>query len=41
LEEIIQDGADVIVMGSGIYKEENPREVIKRIKALAGKHRER
>jgi ribulose-phosphate 3-epimerase len=38
LEEIIQDGADVIVMGSGIYKEENPPEVIKTIKTLAQKY---
>lgn len=37
-EEIIQDGADIIVMGSGIYKEENPPEVIKTIKALAKKY---
>lgn len=34
LEEIIQDGADIIVMGSGIYKEEDPSEVIKTIKSL-------
>lgn len=37
-EEIIQDGADIIVMGSGIYKEENPPEVIKTIKSLAKKY---
>jgi ribulose-phosphate 3-epimerase len=37
-EEIIQDGADVIVMGSGIYKEENPPEVIRTIKTLAKKY---
>jgi ribulose-phosphate 3-epimerase len=40
LEEIIQDGADVIVMGSGIYKEENPPEVIKTIKTLTQKYQE-
>lgn len=38
LEEIIDDGADIIVMGSGIYKEENPREVIKTIKSLIEKY---
>jgi len=38
LEDIIQDGAEVIVMGSGIYKEENPSEVIKSIKTLAKKY---
>ncbi|HUU51772.1 MAG TPA: ribulose-phosphate 3-epimerase [Candidatus Heimdallarchaeota archaeon] len=38
LEEVIQDGADIIVMGSGIYKEENPPEVIKAIKSLAKKY---
>jgi ribulose-phosphate 3-epimerase len=38
LEEIIQDGAEIIVMGSGIYKEENPSEVIKSIKTLAKKY---
>jgi ribulose-phosphate 3-epimerase len=37
-EEIIQDGADIIVLGSGIYKEENPPEVIKTIKSLAKKY---
>jgi ribulose-phosphate 3-epimerase len=40
LEEIIQDGADIIVMGSGIYKEENPPEVIKMIKTLAQKYQD-
>jgi ribulose-phosphate 3-epimerase len=38
LEEIIQDGADIIVMGSGIFKEEDPSEVIKAIKLLVEKH---
>jgi ribulose-phosphate 3-epimerase len=38
LEEIIQDGADIIVMGSGIYKEEDPSEVIKTIKSLVKKY---
>ncbi len=36
--EIIQDGANVIVMGSGIYKEEDPPAVIKTAKTLARKH---
>jgi ribulose-phosphate 3-epimerase len=40
LEEVIQDGADIIVMGSGIYKEANPLEVIKTVKALARKYEE-
>jgi ribulose-phosphate 3-epimerase len=40
LEEIILDGADIIVMGSGIYKEENPSEVIKTAKSLAKKYEE-
>ncbi len=38
LEEIIQDGADIIVMGSGIYKEKDPSEVIKTIKSLVKKY---
>jgi ribulose-phosphate 3-epimerase len=38
-EEILQDGADVIVMGSGIYKEKNPSEVIRTIKTLAKKYK--
>ena len=38
LEKIIQDGADIIVMGSGIYKEEDPPEVLKAIKSLAKKY---
>jgi ribulose-phosphate 3-epimerase len=38
LEEIIQDGADIIVMGSGIYKEEDPSKVIKTIKSLVKKY---
>ena len=38
LEEIIQDGADIIVMGSGIYKEEDPSEIIKTIKSLVKKY---
>lgn len=38
LEEIIQDGANIIVMGSGIYKEENPPEVIKTAKTLVKKY---
>jgi ribulose-phosphate 3-epimerase len=38
LEKIIQDGADVLVLGSGIYKEDNPPEVIKTIKTLAKKY---
>ncbi len=37
LEEVVHDGADIIVMGSGIYKEANPLEVIKTAKALARK----
>jgi ribulose-phosphate 3-epimerase len=40
LEEIILDGADIIVMGSGIYKEENPSEVIKTAKSMAKKYEE-
>jgi ribulose-phosphate 3-epimerase len=38
LEEVLQDGADIIVMGSGIYKENDPPEVIKSIKSLAKKY---
>jgi ribulose-phosphate 3-epimerase len=38
LKEIIQDGADIIVMGSGIYKEEDPSKVIKTIKSLVKKY---
>jgi len=38
MERIIQDGADIIVVGSGIYKEEDPAEVIKRMKSLIKKH---
>lgn len=40
LETILQDGADIIVMGSGIYGEENPSEVIKTVKLLAQKYEE-
>ena len=38
MEHIIQDGADIIVVGSGIYREEDPAEVIKRMKSLIEKH---
>lgn len=37
-EEVLQDGADIIIMGSGIYKDENPPEVIKKAKSLAQKY---
>lgn len=38
IEELIKDGADIFVMGSGIYKEENPYDVIIRVKKLAEKY---
>jgi len=38
LEEIIEDGADIIVMGSAIYKNENPQEIIKAARSLAEKY---
>jgi ribulose-phosphate 3-epimerase len=34
LEGIIQDGADILVMGSAIFKSENPREVIIKAREL-------
>lgn len=37
-EEVLQDGADIIIMGSGIYKDENPPEVIKKAKSLTQKY---
>jgi len=36
-EELIKDGADIFVMGSGIFKSENPMEIITQFKKLAEK----
>ncbi|MFC2163868.1 ribulose-phosphate 3-epimerase [Acidobacteriota bacterium] len=35
MEELIEDGSDILVVGSGIYKENNPVGVIKQMKTLA------
>ena len=40
MELLIQDGADILVVGSGIYKENNPAEVIRQMKNLAERHEE-
>ncbi|MBN1222121.1 MAG: ribulose-phosphate 3-epimerase [Candidatus Aminicenantes bacterium] len=40
MEHLIQDGADILVVGSGIYKEDDPAEVIRQMKTLANKHKE-
>lgn len=34
-QEVVQDGADIIVAGSAIFKAEDPQNVIKRLKAMA------
>jgi len=34
MEDLIRDGSDILVVGSGIYKEENPTEMIKQMKSL-------
>jgi ribulose-phosphate 3-epimerase len=39
MEELIEDGSDILVVGSGIYKEENPIEVLKKMKTLARRHK--
>lgn len=38
MEDLIEDGSDILVVGSGIFKEENPIEVIKQMKTLAKRH---
>lgn len=35
MEQLIEDGADILVVGSGIYKQENPVEVIRQMKTFA------
>ena len=40
MEHLIQDGADILVVGSGIYKEDDPAKVIRQMKTLAKKHEE-
>jgi len=35
MEDLIEDGADILVVGSGIYKQENPVSFLKQMKALA------
>jgi ribulose-phosphate 3-epimerase len=38
MEQLIEDGSDILVVGSGIYKEEHPVEVIKQMKILAQRY---
>jgi len=38
IEDLVEDGSDILVIGSGIYKEENPIEVIKQMKTLAQRY---
>lgn len=38
MEELIKDGADILVSGSGIFKQENPREIIIKMKEIASKY---
>ena len=40
MEHVIQDGADIIVVGSGIYREKDPVEAIRRMKDLIRRHEE-
>jgi len=35
MEDLMEDGADILVFGSGIYKQENPVAVLKKMKTLA------
>lgn len=37
MEELIKDGADILVVGSAVFGEKNPREVITKMKKLAEK----
>jgi ribulose-phosphate 3-epimerase len=38
MEELIKDGADILVSGSGIFQQENPREIIIKMKEIASKY---
>jgi len=38
VEQILKDGTDICVIGSGIFKEKNPREILIKIKELAKKY---
>jgi ribulose-phosphate 3-epimerase len=38
IEELMEDGADIFVVGSGVFKAENPGDMIIRLKELARKH---
>jgi len=38
VEQIFKDGTDICVIGSGIFKEKNPREILIKIKELAKKY---
>jgi len=40
MEILIKDGADILVVGSGIYKESKPSEVIKQMKSIANRYEE-
>ena len=37
MEKILKEGADILVVGSEIYNSEDPRDTIRRIKALMKK----
>jgi 3-keto-L-gulonate-6-phosphate decarboxylase len=37
MEQMIKDGADIFVVGSGIYNEKDPRQTIRSMRELARK----
>jgi len=39
MEVLIEDGSDILVVGSGIYREKTPIEVIKQMKAVAERYK--
>jgi ribulose-phosphate 3-epimerase len=41
MEKILREGADILVVGSGIYNSKNPREVVRNIKELMKKFEKR
>ena len=38
MEKLIQDGADILVSGSGIFDEKNPSDVLRQMKKIAAKY---
>ena len=41
MEQILQEGADILVVGSGIYKSNDPRDMVRKIKELMKKFKQR